>query len=984
MPWAVLALLWSLVGGSQLPPESIIPANAQQAARYYQQTADALASWRAYEPAIRNYQKALQKDPQRHEARLHLAEAMATMGMMVPAMQQVEVVLKARPQDRDATVLYSRMVLSSGKAREAELAVRPVVERDGRDAEARRLLGRTLLLQEQPAKAAEQFKLATRSKPDDAESYGLLAEAQLQQKQYTEAVVTLQKYLTLRPGDLRVSMQMMLPLLLQLGRRAEALALGLNLLKQYPDNAPMMMGLAGELVKAGRRDEAMQLYRQALKIAKEPGIKLVAANALAEYAAARGRYREAAGYLRQVIAIKPELLPARMMLVRMYTMLSDWAAAAGAVRALAAMNPDNLGFRMQLFDMQLRAGQSGAAAQTALAIMRRWPNDPGVAQTLAGGLVRAGQANRALKLLEQARQRFPQVRPLGYLLYQLQRSLGRDTAAEVLLAALLKQWPDDPLVRHELAGAAFDQQEYQRVVDLLEPLLRRRQIAPDAVFALAWSMEKVGRHIDAAGLYQGFAMGRNQPTLLLNVARQFEAVGDADSAMRIYQKILESVPKHVPTMVAMGRLLGNMGQLPQAADLFEQIVTIQPDHSLSWRSLAMAYEQLNQPLAAEAAYRRLAQLDPGNDYAVAAVGQMQAAAKDLDQAIDTWLAGLQKHPDSAVLHRVLAEAYRARDDYPKAIAHYTAAVEADPHDFTTLLAGAVANEQIDLLGEARDWYRQIQDRGPETSYIYRRWLETFERERTPELGLQAGLQLLAKRPGSDLLADAVMDQATRTGQLALLGQSLDRILPTRSHVPGWQDLQGRRLMADGDLTGAAGWYGDLSRSEPLSSRWKLRSGQVAEEAGDLARARRAFEASSRLAPNDPEPLRDLAEAELAAGRDDDAMMTLRKLMALAPDDPRGFEGLVRLYDQQGRVEVVREGLRELIFAPPPKGKAIYRQSSAVMTAYGLACELAGQPGEAADAYRKSLEMNAHQLTARMGLQRVTGKPKAPQHLGPAR
>ncbi len=983
MSWAALALCWSLFGAATVPPESIIPANAQQAARYYQQTGDGLASWGALEPALRNYRKALEKDPQLHSARLHLARAMATMGLVLPALQQVEVVLKAKSQDRDATLLYSQLVLQSGRAKEAELVIRPVVERDGKDARARRALGITLFAQKELEKAAEQFKLATRHDPEDAESYKLLAQAQLAQQHTAEAVVTLQKYLLLRPGDIQVAL-ILADVLVSLGRNAEALALGLKLVAAQPDNPRLMMGLAGELLKAGRRDEAATFYGKVLKLAKEPQMLLPAANFLAEYQASKGRYREAAGYLRRVIALRPELLPARMMLIRMYTLAGDWGAAAGAARALAALNPDNLGLRMQVFDLQLRARQSGAAGQTAEAIVKRWPGDPGVAQTLAGGLVRAGQASRAMRLLAEVRRRFPQVRPLGYLLYQLYRDLGRDAAAVSLLETLLREAPNDPLVRHELAGEAFDGQRYERVVELLEPLAKRRQIAPDAVFALAWSLEKTARYHDAAALYQSYAMGRRQPTLLLNVARQFEAVRDPETALKVYRKILESAPKHVPTLVALGRLLGNTEQFAEATEVFERVVAMQPDNALAWRSLALAYTALNQPSAAEAAYRRLAQVDPRNDYAVAAVGQMQAAQQDLSQAIQTWLAGLRKLPDSAVLHRVLAEAYRLQGDYPEAIAHYTAAVRAEPQDFTTLLSGALANEQLGLFGEARAWYRDLLEAGPETSFVYRRWLQTFQAEGASELGLQAGLQLLDRRPGSDLLADAVMEQAARTGQLGWLGQELDRILPSQPHEPAWQDLQGRQLMAIGELPQAQSWYGQLSRAAPSESRWKLRSGEVAEQNGDLTQARRQYEAAGRLAPHDPEPLRDLTRAQLAAGRDDDAMLTLRRLMALAPDDPVGFERLVRLYDEQGRVAVVRDGLQELIYASEPKGKPAYRENAAVLVAYGLACELAGQPVEAADAYQKALKLNAHQLTARLGLRRVLGQRPTPSLLGPAR
>ena len=983
MQLAALALFWSLYGAAVIPPDSIVPENDAQAGRYYQQTADGLASWGAFEPALRNYRKALERDPKLAVARVHLARTMGQMGLVMPAIQQVQLVLKAAPQDRDASLLYGQLVLQSGRAREAELVVRPVVDRDAKDAEAHRLLGVTLLAQKELDQAASQFRLATKADPEEAESYKLLAQVQLAQEKTPEAVVTLQKYRTLRPGDLQVAM-ILADVLVTLGRHEEALALGLKLIAEQPDNPRLMMGIAGQLLKVQRRDEAATFFRKALALAKEPALVLEAANFLAEYSASKGRFGDAAGYLRRVITTKPELLPPRLMLVRMYSLAQNWRAAAGAARAVSALQPDNLGFRMQLFDLQLRAAQYAAAVQTAEAVVARWRDDPGIYATLAGGLVRAGQASRGIRFLETARRRFPQFRQLAYMLHDLYRQLGRSEAALKLLQAIYADDPNDPMARHGLAVEAFAKLDYERVVELLEPLARARHLLPEFYPRLAWALEKTERYGDAAVLYQMLAMGSDRPTMLLNVARQFEKMGDADAAFKVYHKILESAPEHIPTLIALGRLFGNMKQYLEASQVFEKVVVRQPDNPLAWRSLGLAYTALKQPLMAEAAYRRLAQVDPGNALAVVEVGRMQAAQHDVDQAIETWLAGLKKLPDSAALHRVLAEAYQSKDDYPEAIAHYTAAARAEPSDFTTLLAGAIANEKVGLFGEARRWYREILDDGPETTFVYRRWLESFELEGAPELGLKSGLQLMAKRPGSDLLADAVMEQATRSGQLALLGNQLAKILPARAHEPAWLDLEGRRMMASGETAKAGDWYGKLSREAPLDTTWKLRSGEVAEAKGDLRAARKQYEAASRLSPNDPAPLRDLTRAQIAEGRDDDAMLTLRRLINLAPDDPAGFERLVKLYDDQGRVEVVRAGLEELLYAPPPKGKPQYRENPAVLGAFGLACELAGQPVAAADAYRKALDLNAHQLSARMGLRRVAADQKKPSRLGPAR
>ncbi len=969
MTFPCLLLGLALIGGKILPPDSIVPPDDGAAARYYEQIGLALASWGADQAAVRNFEQALKRDPQRLTTRLALARSMASLGLGLPAVQQVELVMKADPRNLAAQRLYGKLMLYGGQVPQARKILGGVVKQAPDDPEALRLLGLCLLTQKDLPGAEKVLRQALKADPLDAEAQQALGRVLLAAERTSEAMRALHRYLDLRPDDVETTI-VLAELYATHGRNRDALALGLRLVELAPAEPRPLMGVATMLVRLGRRDEAEQFFRRALALSSQPELVLAASEFLADRAASRGRFAEAADYTRRVVALRPELLPPRLALVKFCALAHRWREAAAATRALVALHPDHLGFRMQWFDYSLRAGDLSTAAEAARQTAARWSDRPEVTEQLAQGFLLAGRPEQGIALVERLRRGRPAARSLTWLLYQLYRGAGRDKLALALMREANRRYPDDPVPRHELAALAYREHDWQRVVDLLQPLAQRRQLAPDAVFALAWANEKIDRYGDAAMLYELLAAARNEPLGMLNVARQYEHLEDYATAVAIYRRVLRLRPGHVPTQLALGRALGNAGELPAAAEMFAAVVKAQPDNALGLRSYALALHGLGRLDEAEQVYRKLAAADPDNAYAVAEVGDLQAERQMVDQAVETWLAGLRRRPGAAVLHRRLAEAYSARKQYPEAIAHYTKAAERDAQDGPTRFALASLSERTGLFGEARRWYRELIDLGPESRYLYRRWLQTFAAEGQAELGVETGLQLLTLRPGSDLLAEAVVEQATRGGLLATLESRVAHLLRTRSHQSALSDAYGLALAESGQSDQARQWYQDLSRQAPLESLWLRRLGGVLEDSGQGDQARSTYEQAVRRQPRDPAALRDLARAQAATGRTTEAMLSARRLITLDPRDDAGFERLVRLYAAQGKVDQARAGLESLLAEAGRPGREQYFKNPALIAAYGLANELSGRVAAARDAYQRALAIDTHNGLAAAGLRRL--------------
>ncbi len=971
MSLKVLALLVTLVGGRMMPPDSLVPAGAQGSA-YLEQTGYMLLSWGADEAAVRNFQKAVELDSTRASAHLGLARALASSGQGMPAIEQVQGVLATDARHPDANRLYAQFMMAAGRAPEATAAMRTLLKHSPDDAEAWRILGHSLMEQKQIKEASAALRKAVKLDPGKPDPHKELAMALVADKQIAPAVTELKRYLQLRPSDVPTSMQLA-EMLLNRGQPDEAVKVASEAAKQEPDNPRLLFAIATTLAKLDRKAEAAGWFDKVLALTNEPEPVGQAASFLAQYAVSQKRFPAASRYLRRLVAAKPTMLPPRMELAKLSAEAKDWSGAASAMRGLVAVQPNNLSFRMQLLDFHLRARHLPAAAETARQILRQPRSNPAVVETIAKGFLTLGSPSAAADFLQEEYHRRPSP-PVGLMLCEVLQRARRNDEARNLLENLQRRWPQDPTLRHALATVAYERHQWQRVVDLLGPLVTRRLLNPRAVGPLAWSCEQVGRYADAATLFEEFARQRGDAAALIHVARQFDKLGDLRTAVSMYRRLLLMVPNHVPSRLALGRALGNANELPEAVKCFELVLKAQPDNALALRSLAWALSLQGKRAEAIAVYQRLAQADPQNAHAIAAQGDLKAANQELDQAISTWLDGLRRLPQAAVLHRRLGEAYAAKQDFERAMAHFRSAAEADAHDLPTRLDAAAVAERRGRYDEARQWYREAIASGPENGYLYRQWLRTFNAAGQGQLGLESAFQLLTTRPTSLGLAEAVLDQAATEGRLNDVVSRLDRLSEA-----GWQqttlrDARGLALQRGGDPAGARRWYEGQLRREPLESRWSQRLGELHEQAGEWPGAVQAYTSVARRHPKSSAALADLARAQAATGQKEAALQALRRASAIDPNDEAALEQMVYLYQAEGRLTAARDGLRELIGRPGPR-QAAYSQSPAVWIALGLSCELSGDREEASKCYQQALTLNNWCLSARLGLQRLA-RPRA--------
>lgn len=121
-----------------------------------------------------------------------------------------------------------------------------------------------------------------------------------------------------------------------------------------------------------------------------------------------------------------------------------------------------------------------------------------------------------------------------------------------------------------------------------------------------------------------------------------------------------------------------------AAQLLEQVVSIDPNYKNAWNYLGWTYNALGKYEKAEQALRKAVSVNPSDPQAYNNLGQALAFQKRYDDAIQQYLKQIEVRPRDPWAHANLGRVYILTKHYEKAIPELNTASEISPNDASIL------------------------------------------------------------------------------------------------------------------------------------------------------------------------------------------------------------------------------------------------------------------------------------------------------------
>lgn len=510
-------------------------------------------------------------------------------------------------------------------------------------------------------------------------------------------------------------------------------------------------GKSAEL--AGRLEEARYAYQQALLCDRKA---VYVMRRLALLLLQQQEREEAIGWVRRIIELEPDDIPARSLLAKLYTSVDDPAQAAAIYREILALEPDNHNAMLMLGVIYGSSQQreKGLAVleelvakrpdnflghyylarlyhdldliEQALVAYRRalelnW--SASLAREVAAVYEEAGQYQKSLDIYQRLVDEDPTDARSRSLLANTYLRLDRAEEALAELAELRPYSHDVDQVDLTMARILLDEQRFAEAAALLKGIMSDEPRLDAVRSLLVLAHYRLGQTDQARALLEEIRPGDyGYEEAVLMLARIYHGAEQPRAAEEVLERAMaDAEHRYLSFYVTLALLHEEWHDAGQGAAVFERALQEMGPGSELYFEYAVYLDRTGDHEGALAKMQQVIEHDPHDPYALNYVGYTWAdRGENLELAKEYITEAVRLKPQDGAIRDSLGWVYYRLGDYRRALAELELAVELLDDDPVI----------HDHLGDA---YRQL-GHFEEALAAYRRAVELLAAsERDPEL-----------------------------------------------------------------------------------------------------------------------------------------------------------------------------------------------------------------------------------------------------------
>jgi tetratricopeptide (TPR) repeat protein len=414
-------------------------------------------------------------------------------------------------------------------------------------------------------------------------------------------------------------------------------------------------------------------------------------------------------------------------------------------------------------------------------------------------------------------------------------------------------------------------------------------------------------------------------------AKACHGAGQLPEAEQLYRQILEVDSANAEAHYQLGIVLAQQRKLDEAISCFEQACRLKPD-SLEMaqnlrRALAardylqgMAFSAQGNLSEAAACYRRVLQLQSDNVAAQGNLGHILRKQGMLEESAACYRRILELDPKCAEAHNDLGITSEQQSRLDEAIGHYRRAVELRP-DFAYAHnnLGAVLAKQSQLA-EAVACYRQALRYQPDFAEAHNNLGAALAEMN--ELGEAAAcyrraLALKADYAEAHNNLGVVLAKQRKPAEAAACFRRLLALKPDHAEA---HNRLGRALMEENQLVEAKACFRRALSLKPDYAEAHNNLGFALSKQDNLDEAAACYRQALKLQPDYVGPQYNLAIILTKQNKPDEAMLWYRRALALTPEHAEACDGLGIALMECNRVGEAVDSFRQaLAFKPDYAG-----------------------------------------------------------------
>jgi len=402
------------------------------------------------------------------------------------------------------------------------------------------------------------------------------------------------------------------------------------------------------------------------------------------------QYDKAIALLVPFVAEQPDQVEAVALLAEAYQSTDRDADAVALLEKSVVDSPELYSTLGEVYQDQGRWSDAAKAYEGAV---QERPQFLPLRTQWATALLNSGDAQRAREVLEEGSAGNSRSTRALYLLSEAQRRTRDFAAAEVTARRLIALDTRALGGPRQLAQIFRDQNEHQKIVTLLEPIVTPRLKAADAAdltsetfrglyFDLAAAYESLRQFDKALGLLrQARTLSPTDPLVEIRLARSLEDGGKGDDAIKSLQAAVTKFPKEPMVKLQLASTLERGKKYNDAENVFRQMIAEDPKNSDALNSLGYMLAERGQKLDEAIAFvERALVIEPGNGAYLDTLGWAYYKQNRLEQAEPPLREAAKQLPTVSVIQEHLGDVLNKRGLYQEAIDAWQRAVDGDGDD----------------------------------------------------------------------------------------------------------------------------------------------------------------------------------------------------------------------------------------------------------------------------------------------------------------